>query len=221
MIKKKSVIKASLLFMAILVLLCASESSAFFYRPAEAVRIFSEYTGFNDSTPPRTQIWKVVPERTPDSAVRLRFFPEGAAETEAVCELELSPVGSPGAISLKRIGQPGEKTSNTGLLLAPGFPAPCDVLPVGENDEGRVYQEKREAGGRVFIRSYRVTSAPFRLAEANEKGWIKAETKGISELILVTVTDEKGQVAARQLWAPGGSWWLYEETPLRRSWRID
>jgi hypothetical protein len=220
MIKKINVIKTNLLFMALLLLLSAAESHAFFYRPAGAVRIFSEYKAFNDSAPPRTQVWKVVPEVATDSAVRLRFFTEAAAETNAVCEIELPPVDYAGEIRWKGIGKSGEKESETGLLLAPGFPAPCDVLPIGEEDE-REYQEKTEAGGSVFIRTYQVSSATFSLEEANEKGWIKAETKGISELILVTVTDEKGQLAARQLWAPGGSWWLYEETPLRRSWRID
>ena len=38
--------------------------------------------------------------------------------------------------------------------------------------------------------------------------------------IMVTVTDEKGRLAVRQLWPADGAWWLYEETPLRRSWLI-
>jgi len=221
MTNKITVIQTSLVFMALLALLVASECLGFSYRPAGALSILSEYAAFNDSAPPRTQIWKVVPEATPDGAARLRFFPEAAAEKDPVCELELSPFGSAGEILWNGIGESRTKISNTGLLLAPGFPAPCDVLPVGPQDKECVYQEKREAGGRVFIRSYRVTSAAFSPAEAKEKGWIKAETKAMSELILVTVTDEKGQLAVRQLWPAHGSWWLYEETPMRRSWLID
>jgi hypothetical protein len=38
---------------------------------------------------------------------------------------------------------------------------------------------------------------------------------------MVTVTDEKGRLVVRQLWPAAGAWWLYEETPLRRSWLID
>jgi hypothetical protein len=38
---------------------------------------------------------------------------------------------------------------------------------------------------------------------------------------MVTVTDEKGRLVVRQLWPAGGAWWIYEETPLRRSWLID
>lgn len=206
--------------MAMLVLLFASECLAFFYRPAEAVCILSEYAAFNDSAPPRTQVWKVVPEQLPEGAMRLRFFPEAAAEKDPVCELELPPFGSAGEIWWKGIGRSGEKRSKTGLLLAPGFPAPCDVLPVGEKDEGRVYQEKSEAGGSVFIRRYLVSTEVFTVAEATARGWIKGEESGISELIMVTAADETGRLAVRQLWPADGSWWLYEETPLRRSWLI-
>jgi hypothetical protein len=51
-------------------------------------------------------------------------------------------------------------------------------------------------------------------------GWIKGEAPGTSDLIMVTVTDVKGQRVVRQLWPSDGSWWLYEETPVRRSWLI-
>ena len=207
--------------MAVLGLLTlASECRAFFYRPAEAVCILSEYAAFSDSAPPHTQVWKVLPELTPDGAVRLRFFPEAVAERDAVCELYLAPFGSSGEIIWKGIGKSAEKRSTTGLLLAPGFPAPCDVLPVGEKDEGRVYQEKTQAGGSVFIRRYLVSTEVFTVTEAKARGWIKGEESGISGLIMVTVTDEKGRLAVRQLWPADGSWWLYEETPLRRSWLI-
>lgn len=207
--------------MLIFVLMFSSECHAFFYRPAAAVSILSEYSAFNDSAPPHTQFWRVVPESAPDDAVTLRFFSEAVAKADAVCELELPPFGSVGEIRWKGIGKRGEKRSNTGLLLAPGFPAPCDVLPVDEKDEGRVYKEKSEAGGSVFIKSYRVSSAPFSVAEAKAKGWVRGEkTHGIAGLIMVTVTDEKGQLAVRQLWPADGSWWLYEETPVRRSWLI-
>lgn len=219
MVKKINITRISVVFIAALVLLYASESLAFFYRPAAPVSILSEYTAFNDSARPSTKVWKVVPEATPDGRVRLQFFLE-ATETAAVCGLELPPIGSAKDIIWKGIGKTGEKRSETGLLLVPGFPAPCDILPVGEKDEKRVYQEKREAGGSVFTRNYLVFSAKFSVAEAKAKGWINEEREGISGLIMVTATDEQGRLAVRQLWPTDGSWWIYEETPLRRSWLI-
>ncbi len=221
MLTKNSVLQTGSILMAVFGLLTlASECRAFFYRPAAAVSILSEYAALNDSAPPHTQVWKVVPEATPDDAATLRFFPEAAVRADAVCEISLPPFGSGGEIIWKGIGESGEKRSTTGLLLLPGFPAPCDILPVGEKDEGRVYQQKREAGGSVFTRSYQVSSARFSVAEAKAKGWIREEAPGIPDLIMVTANDEKGRLALMQLWPAAGSWWLYEETPLRRSWLI-
>jgi hypothetical protein len=218
---KNIVIKTGSILIAMLGLLAlASECRAFFYRPAADVSILSEYAAFNDSAPPHTHVWKVVPEAGSDGAATLRFFPEAVAGSDAVCELRLPSFGSAGEIAWKGIGKSGEKRSGTGLLLVPGFPTPCDVLPVGENDEGRIYQEKSEAGGSVFTRSYRIFTRAFSVGEAKAMGWIKVDQQGASELAMVTVTDEKGRLVVRQLWHAAGSWWLYEETPLRRSWII-
>ncbi|MBN2437445.1 MAG: hypothetical protein JXL20_02475 [Deltaproteobacteria bacterium] len=216
------VIRTGFILMAMFGLLTlASDCRAFFYRPAAALSILSEYASLNGSAPPHTQVWKIVPEAGPDGAATLRFFQEAAAGSDAVCVLILPPSGSVGEIIRKEIGKSGEKRSVTGLLLAPGFPVPCDVLPLGEKESGRVYMEKVEAGGRVFSRSYRVAFDGFRIGEAKAMGWIRGGEPGAAELIMVTVTDEKGRLSVRQLWPAGGSWWLYEETPLRRSWLID
>jgi hypothetical protein len=119
------------------------------------------------------------------------------------------------------MGKSGEKRSRTGLLLAPGFPAPCDVLPVGPGvDSGAAYEERSEAGGRVFSRTYRVFFHSFTVGEAKANGWIREEAPGIPGLMMITVTGEKGRPVVKQLWPAEGSWWLYEETPVRRSWLI-
>jgi hypothetical protein len=217
---KQSTKRIYVVFFALILLMLASDSLAFFYRPGEPVRILSEYKAFTGSETPDTKLWKVIPEPGSGDAMMLRFFIEGAAATDPVCTIELPSFGPAGKIRRQVLGDIMVKSSDTGLLMAPGFPAPCDILPIGVEDE-RVYQEKTEAGGSVFIRTYRVSSAAFSLEEAKAKGWIKVEAGGIPELILVTATDEKGQRAVSQLWPALGSWWLYEETPLRRSWRID
>jgi hypothetical protein len=225
MIKKNSVIQTgSILVMAMLGLLTlAAEGRAFSYRPAAALSILSEYGASDDAVPRHTQVWKVVPQAGSDGAVTLRFFPEAIAGADAVCVLRLPAPGQDGTIRWKGVGISGEKQSDTGLLLVPGFPAPCDILPVGETPEGRVYQEKSEAGGRVFIRTYRLLMQASSVGEARAGGWIRAEAENrvTSALSMVTVTDEKGRLVVRQLWPAGGAWWIYEETPLRRSWLID
>ncbi len=211
---------SSVLLAVIGLLMLADDCRAFPYRPAAAVSILSEYAAFNDSAPPHTQVWKVVPEVGPGGASILRFFLEASAEAVTVCELRLPSPGAAGEIRWKGMGESGQKKSGAGILLLPGFPAPCDVLPVGRGDRGAAYEERIEAGGRVFSKSYRVSFAAFTVADAKAMGWIRVEDPGKAGLIMVTVTDERGRPVVKQLWPADGSWWLYEETPLRRSWLI-
>jgi hypothetical protein len=210
----------SVLLAAIGLLMLADECRAFPYRPAGALSLLSEYTAINDSAPRHTQIWKVVPEVGPDGASILRFFVEASAEAGTVCELTLPSPGAAGDIQWKGMGKSGQKKSGAGILLLPGFPAPCDVLPVGQGDRVGVYGERIEAGGRVFSKSYRVSSDTFSVADAKAMGWIRVESPGEAGLIMVTVTDERGRPVVKQLWPADGSWWFYEETSLRRSWLI-
>ncbi|MHB8773163.1 MAG: hypothetical protein ACYC7J_19380 [Syntrophales bacterium] len=198
----------------------AAECGASFYRPAAPLSIVSEYAALNNAAQPQTQVWRVLSEAGADGAATVRFFPEATPGAPAVCVLRLPALGSLGEIRWEGIGKSGEKTSPTGMLLLPGFPAPCDVLPIGGQEEGRLYQEKSHAGGRTFSRSYRLSTRMSSVGEATSQGWLRGGEPAASGLIMVTVTDEKGNLVVRQLWPTDGAWWLYEETPLRRSWLV-
>jgi hypothetical protein len=65
-----------------------------------------------------------------------------------------------------------------------------------------------------------VTFDTVSVTEARSMGWIKAANPGQAGLIMVAVTDGKGRPVVKQLWPADGSWWIYEETSLRRSWLI-
>jgi hypothetical protein len=221
MIKKYRVITTAPIIMAMLgLLIWTSEGHAFFDRPAAVVTILSTYPLLHDKALPVSQVWKVVPEATAGGAAVLRFFPETESTAGSICEIILPPSGEEGEITWRGVGKSAEKRSSTGLLIIPGFPAPCDILPVEGAGEGRVYQEKSEVGGSVFSRSYRVDFAQYSFAEAQAQGWIKGAAPVSTGLVMVTVTDARGRLTVRQLWSAAGSWWLYEETPLRRSWLI-
>lgn len=218
--REKRVIRRGAIILAVIgFVIFAGECPASPYRPAAAVSIVSEYSAVGGAARPHTQVWKVMPEAGPGGAMLLRFFPEAAADAGSTCEVALPAPGAAGEIRWQGIGKPGKKSS-TGLLLLPGFPAPCDILPVGREDSGIVYEERSEAGGRVFSRSYRVSHAAVGVDEARAMGWIRADGPGSPGLIMVAVTDDRGRPVVKQLWPAGGSWWLYEETPLRRSWLI-
>jgi hypothetical protein len=204
----------------LLILALAGECWAFPYRPAAALSIVSEYAALNNAAPPHTQVWKVVSEAEPGGASIVRFSLEASAAAGPLCEVALPAPGAAGEIRWEVMGKNGQKKSGVDILLVPGFPAPCDVLPVGQGANGGVYAERTEAGGRVFSKSYRVSYAAFSVGEAKAMGWIRVEDPGKTGLIMVTVTDEKGRLVVKQLWPADASWWLYEETPLRRSWLI-
>lgn len=195
----------------------AADGRAFSYSPAAPLTLVSEYAAAVGSAAPRTQVWKVFPD-TAGGVTTLRFFPEGATQGKAICVLTLPPPGASGEIVWTGLGKTGETRSRTGLLLVRGFPAPCDVLPVDIRESGKIYEEKSEAGGRVFSRTCRIAFEGVGVSEARTKGWLRGDLAGTSELMMVTATDDKDQPVSRQLWAAGGSWWLYEETPTRRSW---
>ncbi len=219
--KNRVKLSAAVLLAVVGLVMPAGECRAFSYRPAGTLSILSEYAAPAGSARPHTQVWKVVPQAGSDGATLLRFFLEAAADGIARCELRLPPPGAAGEIQWTGIGGTGQKKSGTGLLLVPGFPAPCDVLPVDQQqDSGRAYEERSEAGGRVFSRSYRISFAAFSVGEAKAMGWIRVDDPGNRGLVMVAVTDEKGRPVVKQLWPADGSWWLYEETPLRRSWLI-
>ena len=168
----------AVLLAVIAMLMFADECRAFPYRPASELSLLSEYAAFNDSAPPHTQVWKVVPEVGPDGASILRFFLETSVEAGAVCELRLPTPGVAGDIQWKGMGKSGQKKSGAGILLLPGFPAPCDVLPVGQGDRGGAYGERIEAGGRVFSKSYRVSFDAFTVADGKAMGWIRGGGAG-------------------------------------------
>jgi len=212
--------RSGILLLVIGLLAFAGECRAFPYRPAAALSIQSEYSAFNDSAPPHTQVWKVVPEAASDGAAILRFFLEASAEAVILCELRLPFPAGAGEIRWEGMGKSGQKKSGAGILLAPGFPAPCDILPVGMQDSDGVYEERVEAGGRMFLKSYRVSFDIVSVGEARAMGWIRVDDPGAAGLTMVTVIDEKGRPVVKQLWPDDGSWWLYEETPLRRSWLL-
>lgn len=107
------------------------------------------------------------------------------------------------------------------IVLSEGFPVPFDDLsPFDE----RLTQANivKKAGGMTF--SYRVTREITGISpcDAVSSGMVDqaiAPTIGVQNLRLITIR-KAGALVVRQLWADGDVFWLYEETPVRRSWRV-
>ena len=221
--KKNRLIRRGSIVLAVIGLMTlAGECRAFPYRPAAAVSILSEYAAAKASAPPHTQVWKVVPEvgsgwRDRSCGFSWRRRPRRLPCVNSGFPLPEAPEKSGG----KGWGKAGKRKAARACCWYPAFPPPAMFSPsAGDGSGGRVYEERIEAGGRVFSKSYRVSFDPFTVGEAKAMGWIRVEDPGSAGLIMVTVTDEKARPVVKQLWPADGSWWLYEETPLRRSWLI-
>lgn len=112
---------------------------------------------------------------------------------------------------------PLEFESQQGVLFTGGQPIPLDFLPP---ESPSVVFFKQKAGGLVF--SYRLDVSVKEVSREVAFGLVDSgiwpevrDTK-----FFFTEARLSGQVVLRQLWAKGFPWWLYEETPERRSWLI-
>lgn len=126
----------------------------------------------------------------------------------------------------KRIGRGDKKIRvieipSCPIVLSEGFPIPYDVLSP-HDDTIREAVIKKQAGGMTF--SFRVTreTREISLNEAMSENMVNEEmARDLSGKALRLITVRKGEeFLVRQLWPDGASWWVYEETPVRKSWRV-
>ena len=206
------------LLAVIALLMLADECRAFPYRPSRTLNLLSEY-GFNDSVPPHSRIWKVVPEVRSRRRIDPAVFHGSYRPKRAPCVNSGCPrPGSAGDIRWKGMGRADKRKAFRAFCFCPVFPR--HVMFSRSASAAGSTRRRVEAGGRVFSKSYRVTFDAVSVADAKSMGWVKVENPGQAGLIMVAVTDGKGRPVVKQLWPADGSWWIYEETSLRRSWLI-
>jgi len=127
-------------------------------------------------------------------------------------------------VSWEGAGISGKQLKDEHLLIIPGSPIPMNVLPVNlvlQKSEPVEYKIQSKAGGRTFVEGIRVSAYMVTREQALRAGWLHNEGEVSSELHLVEAVDaDTGDFLVKQLWENSGSWWLYEETLYRRSWRL-
>jgi len=120
----------------------------------------------------------------------------------------------------KDMHSPGHIIKDT-LYFATGYPVPLDILPITQDTPIKEYERIRSAGGRTFKQTITVNITPLTIEEAQDRGWLRiSPPHSPTPLYLFTATTPGDKLLSRQLWPENGDWWLYEETPFRRSWRI-
>lgn len=106
------------------------------------------------------------------------------------------------------------------LLLSDGFPIPYDYLAPFQ-DVSETVEIKKHAGGLVFKKTYQRHTESVDFNDALASGQLSdamAEIYAGKRFHMISVF--KGDtLIVRQLWPDKAGWWVYEETPLRRSWR--
>ena len=154
---------------------------------------------------------------------RISVTLEGAKEPIVV--LEYGPDGRIQRIE-KKIDQTGKRAPvieipSGPLVLSEGFPVPFDYL-APHDDSIRQVMIKKKAGGVTFSFKVAREILEITLDEAMAENMIDEQmARSLAGKGLRLITVRKGEeLLVRQLWPEGASWWVYEETPIRKSWRM-
>lgn len=191
------------------------------YQPVAAVEIMTAVTAEDASgTIPAYLRFKVGPAQTNvDHKQYVAFYDiESGVSTG---QLNFQPGGE---ISWEGKGAGTKGFQSENFLLMPGLSVPVDVFPLSQlrlTSEPVEYAFQRQARGRTFVDRILISIHPVASDQARKSKCIRVEKAVPDELMMIEAVDaQTGDLVAKQLWAPGSEWWLYEETPFRRSWRI-
>lgn len=183
---------------------------------AQELSVVSQYLQSTGSAKPSLMTWTIRIQKTDGAGTEYAFFPKGQAQP--VCRVTIGG-DDPRRITWQPSDERLSPRENEDILIVSGFPAPCDILPIGQKADQQDYEEQFTAGSATFLRKYRVIKTEIKAAD------VYSLTSGLSsmalpdKLINFSVVDASGQPVCRQIWIPGDTWWIFEETPFQRAWR--
>lgn len=192
---------------------------AFTLPEADHLIIASEYVDSNAVDSVFKKNWHVTLQKHGEHVHRLTYFVSTNLD-RPLCEIKMDRTDNELHIRWSDARSRNTLQDSNGLLLVLDFPAPCNLLPINQSVSKKKYTIHREAGGRTFVQQYHVTRRTVDYEVALENGWITKQTLRSSQLIMLAVSDEYDRIVVKQLWPAQGGWWLYEETPNRRSWLV-
>lgn len=182
----------------------------------DVLKVVSEYSGSGAHNILKSKSWVIKSLSDSGSRTTLSFHTDSLPGT-FVCDIDIQLSEEPYKIIWRGENGSRVKKSLNGLLIVPGFPAPCEILPVYQKESTCIYKDMSQAGGSFFEKKYNVVMENINIPDARDKGWIGKDEVGPKPLKMITVYDERGELVVKQLWPDGAKWWLYEETPFRRS----
>ena len=180
--------------------------------------VLSEFFSTDGTQSSRFRRWLVTIDDKQPSGRTITFSSPRSTSNAPLCTVTVRPDG---AIDWHGALRGRTKRTSNGLMVLPGHPIPGDILPARRSGETVTFDDRVTAGDRVFIKQYSCSYAMVTRDEAVDAGWIKESAAlSLSKLEMRTVLDDNGDLVVRQLWPQSSSWWVYEETPFRRSWVV-
>ncbi|RJP84122.1 MAG: hypothetical protein C4518_19650 [Desulfobacteraceae bacterium] len=202
-------------------------TSAMPYQPEGPIRIITQDIPGSARSVDNGTEWQVETKKTGPGSAELSF--SMADSDEVVCRVVMDSVDSASgkASTLNLLwNNPGRQPQvfqQADLLVVPGSPVPCDILPLDMmmgKSEPRNYEIKRQVAGQTFVDTFKVTCNSVGPASARTNGWLTGEDL-TGPLVMISVVNARtGELVVRQLWAPGADWWIFEETPYHQSWQL-
>ena len=163
--------------------------------------------------------WRLEIKQASGFSTRISFFTDAAARE--IGHLIVYPDGR--VESSPEIGQLNI-FQDRGLFLAPGFSAPCNILPVADLAVScpsvMVKTIEKTIGDQRFASQIELRCDPVDIEECVTQGWVR-DGKNIREpLKMISAFNQRTRkLMVRQLWHEKDDWWLYEETEFQKSWR--
>ncbi len=196
-------------------------SQAVFYQPGETVYVRSEISGdIENPNKKNTILWMISSQKNHDGSITLSYVMDG--QTQPICQVRIA--GSASGIQWEAGPKGPDLMLGDEILIAVGFPAPCDVLPLARLMADKTplsYEIRRTAGSRTRVDEVQVDIQAIGLEEAVKNKWVSRDFTSDAPLWLVRALNKKtNAVLVQQVWSESGIWWLYEETLNRRSWQV-
>ena len=196
------------------------------FNPTGALEIETRYTDPKQAPLGPVVVWQVKPDVS-ENRVSLDYVINGEVQFQVEYPFPMNDYPESAFLLMDQADRIIENSK--GLLVPPtGFPAPALIYDVTEAKALNTLKSAITAGGRQFVKIYSCDVQTITIDEAIELEMLdprffshQAAINALEPLVMIRINDPYKQLICEQLWVdrPASKWWLYEETPLTKSWR--
>jgi len=147
-----------------------------------------------------------------------KYFEQKQVGETAIVSLNFTDAGI--VTLLDMVGKVMQR-GNNGFLIRPGFSLPVDIIPVMSAGGSHYYSVVRKTQGIVFKRNFKLSVQEVSRVEMRKLGFNIGDFDVSEKLLMYRIVDNSENLVLMQIREKGAEMWLYEETKLRRSWRLN